>query len=64
MQRLERAAYKAIETTERARRAAWEVQGLVRRRGRHLQVKTPLPQAEVQQAQAIATVRCLVLAAG
>jgi hypothetical protein len=53
-QRLERAAYKAIETAERARRAAREAQGLVRRRGRHLKVKTPLPQAEVQEAQAIA----------
>ena len=51
-QRLERAAYKAIETAERARRAAREAQGLVRRRGGHLKVKTPLPQAEVQEAQA------------
>ncbi len=47
-QRLEKAAYKAIATAERARRAA---QG--RRRGRPLKVQTPLPQAEVQEAQAV-----------
>jgi len=54
-QRLEKAAYKTIETAERARRSALEAQGLVRRRGRRLKVETPLPQAEVQEAQAIAT---------
>jgi len=54
-QRLEKAAYKAIETAERARRAALEAQSLVRRRGPRLKVKTPLPQAELQEAQAIAT---------
>jgi len=55
-QRLEKVAYKAIATAERARRAALEAQGLVRRRGRPLKVQTPLPQAELQEAQAIATV--------
>lgn len=54
-QRLERAAYKAIATADRARRAALEAQGLIRRRGRRLKVKVPLPQAEVEEAQAIAT---------
>lgn len=53
-QRLEKAAYKAIATAERARRAALEAQGLVRRRGRRLKVQTPLPQAELQEAQAVA----------
>jgi len=52
-QRLEKAAYKAIATAERARRAAREAQGQRRRRGRPLQVQTPLPQAEVQEAQAV-----------
>jgi hypothetical protein len=54
-QRLERAAYKAIETAERARRAGLETQGITRRRGRRLKIKVPLPQAEVEEAQAIAT---------
>jgi hypothetical protein len=54
-QRLEKATYKAIETAERARRAALEAQGLVHRRGRRLKVKMPLPQAEVQEAQTIVT---------
>jgi hypothetical protein len=54
-QRLEKAAYKAMETAERARRAALEAQSLVRRRGPRLKVETPLPQAELQEAQAIAT---------
>ncbi|MEJ5312378.1 MAG: hypothetical protein WHX52_21645 [Anaerolineae bacterium] len=53
--RLESAAYKAIETAERARRAEQEAQGTVRRRGPRLRVKTPLPQAKAQEAQAIAT---------
>jgi hypothetical protein len=52
--RLEAAAYRAIETTERARRAELEAQGLIRRRGRRLKIKTPLAQAEVEEAQAIA----------
>jgi len=53
--RLEGAAYKTMESAERARRAALEAQGLVRRRGPRLKVKTLLPQAEVQEAQAVAT---------
>jgi hypothetical protein len=52
--RLEAAAYRAIETAERARRAELEAQGLIRRRGPRLKLKTPLAQAEVQEAQAIA----------
>jgi len=54
-QRLERTAYKAIETAERARRADLEARGIIRRRGRRLKIKVPLPQAEVQEAQAIET---------
>jgi hypothetical protein len=54
-QRLERAAYQAIATAERARRAAQEARGLIRRPGPRLQVKVPLPQAEREEAQAIAT---------
>lgn len=53
--RLEGAAYKAIETAERARRANLEARGIIRRRGRRLKVKVPLPQAEVEEAQAIET---------
>ena len=45
--RLEGAAYKAIETAERARRADLEARGIIRRRGRRLKIKVPLPQAEV-----------------
>jgi hypothetical protein len=52
-QRLERKAYKAIETAERARRAALEARGIIRRPGRRLKIKVPLPQAEVEEAQAI-----------
>jgi len=54
-QRLERAAYKAIETAGRARRAVREAQGVTRRRGPRLKIKVPLPQAEAEEAQAIAT---------
>lgn len=54
-QRLEKRAYQAIQTAERARRAEREAQGGVRRRGPRLKVKTPLPQAEAQEAEAIAT---------
>lgn len=54
-QRLERAAYKAMETAERARRAEREAQGESRRRGRPLKVKVLLSQAEVEEAQAIYT---------
>lgn len=53
--RLEGAAYQAIETAERARRADREAQGLIRRRGRRLQITVPLPQAAVEEAQSIAT---------
>jgi len=53
--RLKGAAYKAMESAERARWAALEAQGIVRRRGPRLKVKTPLLQAEVQEAQAVAT---------
>lgn len=51
--RLEGAAYKAIETAERARRADLEARGILRRRGRRLQIKVPLPQAEIEEAQAM-----------
>ena len=54
-QRLERMAYKAIESAERARRADLEDRGLVRRRGRRLKVHVPLLQAERQETHAIAT---------
>jgi hypothetical protein len=53
--RLEGAAYKAIESAERARRADLEAQGIIRRRGPRLKIKRPLPQAEVEEAQAIET---------
>jgi hypothetical protein len=53
-QRLERAAYKAIETAERARRADLEARGIIRRRGPRLKIKVPLPQAEIEEAKAIA----------
>lgn len=53
-QRLEKAAYKAIQSAERARRAEDEARGIVRRRGPRLKVKIPLPQAEAQEAEAIA----------
>jgi hypothetical protein len=52
--RLEGAAYKAMESTERARRAHLEARGLIRRRGPRLKVKVPLPQAEAEETQAIA----------
>ena len=50
---LEGAAYKSIETAERARRDDLEQRGIIRRRGRRLKIKLPLPQAELQEAQAI-----------
>jgi len=52
--RLEGAAYKAMESAERARRADLEARGLIRRRGPRLKVKVPLPQAAVEETQAIA----------
>jgi hypothetical protein len=54
-QRLERAAYKAIKTAERARRADLEARGIIRRPGRRRKVQVPLPQAEVEEDQAIET---------
>jgi len=54
-QRLERAAYQAIETAERARRADLEARGIIRRRGRRLKIKVPLPQAELEEAKAVET---------
>jgi hypothetical protein len=51
--RLEGAVYQAIETAERARRADLEARGLIRRRGRRLKIKVPLPQAEVEEARSI-----------
>jgi len=51
--RLEGAAYKAIQNAERARRADLEARGIIRRRGRRLKIKVPLPQAEVEEAKAI-----------
>ena len=53
--RLEGAAYRAMETAERARQADLEARGLRRRRGRRLKLKVPLPQAQVEEAQAMAT---------
>jgi hypothetical protein len=52
-QRLEAQAYQAIETAERARRAQSERNAPKRRRGKPLQVKVALPQAEVQEQHAI-----------
>lgn len=52
--RLEGAAYKAIETAERARHADLEARGLIRRRGPRLKIKVPLPQAEIEETKAIA----------
>ena len=53
--RLEGAAYRAIDTAERARRAELQAQGLIRRRGRRLTSKVPWAQAQVEATQAIAT---------
>jgi len=51
--RLESGAYKAIENAERARRADLEAQGIIRRPGRPLKIKVPLPEAETAEAKAI-----------
>jgi hypothetical protein len=51
--RLEGAAYKAMETAERARRADLEARGIIRRRGPRLKIKVPLPQAEIEETKAI-----------
>ena len=53
-QKLEREAYRALESAERARRAEREAQAPKRRRGRPLKVKVPRAQAEAQEQQAIA----------
>jgi hypothetical protein len=53
--RLESVAYKAMETAERARQADQEAQGIIRRRGPRLKLKVALPQAEVEETQAIET---------
>jgi len=52
--RLEGQAYQALESAERARRAQAEQAAPKRRRGKPLQVKVALPQAERQEQQALA----------
>jgi hypothetical protein len=52
-QRLEKRAYQAIDTAERARRAKQEQDLPKRRKGAPLKVKVELPQAEADQRQAI-----------
>jgi len=54
-QRLERSAYRAIKTAERARRAQRERQAVKRRPGRPLKVKLSRAQAERKERQAIYT---------
>ena len=56
--RLEAAAYKAITTAERARRADMEAQGLIRRRGPRLKIDVSLNQAEIDEEQAIYLFDC------
>jgi len=51
--RLEGTVYTAIENAERARQADLEARGIIRRRGRRLKIKVPLPQAEVEEAKSI-----------
>ncbi len=51
--RLENAAYRALETAERARRADLEARGLLRRRGRRLKSPLPLTEAEQEAAEAV-----------
>ena len=53
-QRMEKRAYQAILTAERARRAQQEQDRPQRRRGAPLKVKVERPQAEVQESRAIA----------
>lgn len=52
-QQLERVAYKAIKTAERARRADLKERGLLSRRGRPLKVEVPLEQAKAEETAAI-----------
>lgn len=51
--RLEKQAYRAIQSAERARRAQCEQEKPQRRRGAPLKAKVALPQAEVEECQAI-----------
>lgn len=53
-QRLEKAAYRAIENAERAKRAQQEQELPRRRRGAPLKVKVALPQALAEEQQTIA----------
>ncbi len=53
-QRLDKAAYQAIQTAERARRARQEQEMPKWRKGAPLKVKLALPQAEAEEQQAIA----------
>ncbi len=52
--RLEAAAYRALETVERARRAEREAQAPTRRRGKPLTVKVARPEAEAHADRALA----------
>jgi hypothetical protein len=52
-QRLEKRAYQALEMAERARKAQQEQNQPKRRKGAPLKVKLALPEAEVQERQAI-----------
>jgi hypothetical protein len=52
-QRLEKRAYKAIDTAERARRAKQEQDLPKRRKGAPLKVKVELPQTEAEERQAV-----------
>ena len=52
-QRLEKRAYKAIDTAERARRAKQEQELPKRRKGAPVKVKVELPQAEAEERQAV-----------
>jgi len=52
-QRLEKRAYRAINTADRARKAQREQNMPKRRRGAPLKVKVELPQAETEERQAI-----------
>lgn len=54
-QRLERAAYRAMDVAARARRAEREARAAKRRRGQPLKVTVPRAQAEAEEAQTIAT---------
>jgi hypothetical protein len=51
--RLEGAVYKAMENVERARQAELEARGVIRRPGRRLKIKVPVPQALAEQAKAL-----------